>query len=402
MKGRGKREIPEKTRRPAASFGTIPACKNPGATPPGIEPGASRSEIIVLITGAIYKYPRSFKGRHTRLNMKTLVVLVLVATLVTGQPARLPPRRSGFNPRPGHSGFSHVGIVPDDAVGQRVFSEIARFPALSFLCCSILTSMTLIGSQDLGVKSPLHIVGGQEALTHQFPHQAALLLPVQGGTSFCGGSVIDNLWVLTAAHCVDQLVGPVEVILGAHNIRVVESSQTVVHSSEIYIHPEWSRLLLRNDIALIKLPWRITYNAFIQPIRLPSLSQLSKTFANVPATVSGWGLDSDSATAISPVLRYISQPVLSNAVCTLRYFGVITDSHICTSGQDGKSTCSGDSGGPLAILDADGVRTQIGVVSFGLALGCEIGWPGAYARVTSFVDWISSITGIPVRTEFNK
>ncbi|KAJ8889073.1 hypothetical protein PR048_008567, partial [Dryococelus australis] len=63
-----------------------------------------------------------------------------------------PPRRYGFNPRPGHSGFSHVGIAPDDAVGRRVFSGISRFPTLLFRCCSILTSITLIGSQDLCVE----------------------------------------------------------------------------------------------------------------------------------------------------------------------------------------------------------------------------------------------------------
>ncbi|KAJ8891800.1 hypothetical protein PR048_004354 [Dryococelus australis] len=67
---------------------------------------------------------------------------------------RLPPRRSGFDPRPGHSGFSHVGIVPDDAVGRRVFlGDFPFSPALSFRRCSSLTSLTFIGSRDLDVKS---------------------------------------------------------------------------------------------------------------------------------------------------------------------------------------------------------------------------------------------------------
>ncbi|KAJ8868624.1 hypothetical protein PR048_030163, partial [Dryococelus australis] len=67
--------------------------------------------------------------------------------------ARPPPRRSGFNPRPGHSGYSHVGIVPDDAVGRRVLSGNSNFPPPPLRRCSILTSITLIGSQDLDVKS---------------------------------------------------------------------------------------------------------------------------------------------------------------------------------------------------------------------------------------------------------
>ncbi|KAJ8875973.1 hypothetical protein PR048_023881 [Dryococelus australis] len=72
-----------------------------------------------------------------------------VQGLPSHESAGLPPRRSGFTRRPAHSGFPHVGIVPDEAVGRRVFSGISRFPALSFRRCPILASITLIGSQDL-------------------------------------------------------------------------------------------------------------------------------------------------------------------------------------------------------------------------------------------------------------
>nr|CAD7431128.1 unnamed protein product [Timema monikensis] len=249
---------------------------------------------------------------------------------------------------------------------------------------------------DLPSLNP-RIVGGQEAPRHSFPYQVALFLPVAGGTSFCGGSIIGNQWVLTAAHCVDNLVDRVEVILGAHNVREVESSQVVRHSSQVIIHPGWDSRTLVNDVALILLTAPVAFNSNISPIRLPSHSQLNNNFANSPATVSGWGLPSDSATAISPVLRFINQPVITNLICNLRFLGSIQSSHICTSGEGGRSTCSGDSGGPLVITEADGSRTQIGVVSFGLALGCEIGWPAAYARLTSYAQWISDNTGIPIR-----
>ncbi|XP_063229584.1 brachyurin-like [Bacillus rossius redtenbacheri] len=241
------------------------------------------------------------------------------------------------------------------------------------------------------------IVGGEEATQHAFPYQVALFLPVQGGTSFCGGSILNQEWILTAAHCVDELVGPVEVVLGAHNIRTVESSQVSLVGSEIHIHPEWNRAILQNDVALIKLPKKISYNAYIQPIRLPSKSQESKTFANDQGTVSGWGRPSDAVQTVSPVLRYVTQPVMTNLQCNIRYLGVIVQSHVCLSGAGGRGTCQGDSGGPLVVADTDGARTQVGIVSFGLALGCEIGWPGVYARVTSYLTWISSTTGIAIR-----
>lgn len=129
------------------------------------------------------------------------------------------------------------------------------------------------------------------------------------------------------------------------------------------------------------------FTGVISTIRLPPKSSSGNSYSGEVATVSGWGLDSDSASAISSVLRFINIPVGSNTVCNLYYFGAIQSTHICASGDEGRSTCSGDSGGPL-VLAATG--EQIGVVSFGIALGCEIGWPHVYTRVTSYLDWIEN------------
>ncbi|GLG93532.1 Chymotrypsin [Gryllus bimaculatus] len=240
------------------------------------------------------------------------------------------------------------------------------------------------------------IVGGIEASPHSIPYQVALLLDTGAGTAFCGGSLLNNEWVLTAAHCA-EVAQSVTVILGAHNVQEEEAEQVRQVSTGIVVHPAWNSLLLQNDIALIRLPQPVTYNANIQPIRLPRRSESSQTFNKEITLASGWGKPTDSATAISPVLRYVRSPVISKLSCNLQYFGVIQDSHICTSGSGGKSTCSGDSGGPLVHEESDGEVSQLGVVSFGIAFGCEIGWPAVFTRVTSFVDWISAVTGVEVR-----
>ncbi|XP_018566991.1 serine protease persephone [Anoplophora glabripennis] len=231
-----------------------------------------------------------------------------------------------------------------------------------------------------GIPSP-RITGGVEAVPNSIPYQVALFIPVSVGTGFCGGSLIAPQTVLTAAHCVDEAVGPVLVILGAHRVRDLEPTQVRVSTSSIYIHPKWSRLLLRNDIALIRLPSPVVLNNAIQIVSLAG--DTSNSFEGHEARVSGWGLESDESTAISEVLRQVNIPVISNTVCNVAYLGVIQETHICASGLGGKSTCSGDSGGPLVI---GGV--QVGIVSFGLGLGCEIGWPPVFTRVTSFIEWI--------------
>lgn len=94
---------------------------------------------------------------------------------------------------------------------------------------------------------------------------------------------------------------------------------------------------------------------------------------------------------MSPFLRFVRLPVITNLACRTRFPGLITDDHICADGGNG-GPCQGDSGGPLSVVDADGRTTQVGVVSFGLGFGCELNWPSAYLRVTRFLGWIETNT----------
>ncbi|XP_044735540.1 brachyurin-like [Chrysoperla carnea] len=241
------------------------------------------------------------------------------------------------------------------------------------------------------------IVGGEEAKPHEFPHQAALLVQMGNQVGFCGGTLISKRYVLTAAHCA-FLVKNFTVILGAHKIKESEPSQQIFYTKEKVVHPKWiwSQLLLINDIALVILPEDAVLNEYVQPMRLPGRSLADVPLVSYPATVSGWGKDSDKTNEVSPVLRFVNSKIMSNTKCAIFLLGAIKDSHICISGKGGKGSCNGDSGGPL-VVNVNGEDTQVGIVSFGISLGCEAGFPTAYTRITSHLDFIADNSDVEIR-----
>lgn len=99
---------------------------------------------------------------------------------------------------------------------------------------------------------------------------------------------------------------------------------------------------------------------------------------------------------ISPVLRFVETEVITNSGCNNFYPGIIQSSNICASGKGGKSSCNGDSGGPLTVND-EGQTKQVGIVSFGIALGCSVGFPHAYTRITEYLDWIEVNSNVVIQ-----
>uniref|UniRef100_T1DPJ9 Putative trypsin-like serine protease n=1 Tax=Anopheles aquasalis TaxID=42839 RepID=T1DPJ9_ANOAQ len=243
---------------------------------------------------------------------------------------------------------------------------------------------------------PSHrIVGGQEATPGQFPYQIALLSNFPTGTGLCGGSVLTNNYILTAAHCVisgaTTLATSGTAIIGAHNRNIVEPSQQRIGftTAGIRAHPQYTPTNIRNDIAVVRLNSPITFNARVQPARLPARSD-ARQFGGMTGTVSGFGRTSDATQTTSAVVRFVTNPVMTNADCIARWnTALIQPQNVCLSGDGGRSSCNGDSGGPLAVQDG-GASLQIGVVSFGSAAGCAVGMPSVYARVSFFLGWIEA------------
>ncbi|XP_044727709.1 brachyurin-like [Chrysoperla carnea] len=245
------------------------------------------------------------------------------------------------------------------------------------------------------------VVGGNEVIPHKYPYQAGILLKLGERTGFCGGSLISKRCVLTAAHCA-QGVSNFTVILGAHNIEKNEPTQQIFYTTEKIVHPKWlnngKQFKMTNDIALIFLPKDAELNENVQVIRLPARSQVNEKFVSVEATVTGWGKSTDATTnPVTPVLRETSNEIISNERCNGPMLGVIEDSQLCLSGKNGRGSCMGDSGGPLVITEDDGNFTQIGVISFGMSIGCEKNLPTAYTRLTSFLDFIRNNSDVEIR-----
>lgn len=235
------------------------------------------------------------------------------------------------------------------------------------------------------------IANGHAAVANQFPYQVGL---VSVGGELCGGSLIAAVWVLSAAHCTPGTQHTLR--FGSLNREIGGVSQTSFYRVN---HPDFNSFSLANDVSVLSIPTPLTFTAAIQPIRLPTAAQYGTSFVGVQATVSGWG-ETFPGSGASLLLRWVHMRPITNEECLAVFGFIVVGPHvICARGYvnpGNQGHCGGDSGGPLTTLEA-GIPTQIGIVVFGSAAGCDLGFPSGYARVSIFTSWISSATGIPVR-----
>jgi len=237
------------------------------------------------------------------------------------------------------------------------------------------------------------IVGGGEAASHEFPYMAALMKvsPYSGKPrQFCGGSLIDESHVLTAAHCIEGMsasdVKTLRVYLGAHNIK--NGARTEHRVVRIIKHIDFEPRTLANDIAILTLETPARIGGTINTVCLPDNDY---SYYNQIATVAGWGSKGEGKGQPSQLYK-VDVRVWSNKQCANTYNnripGRIEDNMLCAA-DNGRDSCSGDSGGPLFIRRGSS-KVQIGIVSWGI--GCARGdSPGVYTRVTKMVDWIQRI-----------
>jgi len=225
------------------------------------------------------------------------------------------------------------------------------------------------------------IVGGQEATPNSYPWAVVLKIDF---TYLCGGSIISASWVLTAAHCVDERLF-FQIQAGGHNRNEAEPNKIEIFSNVAIVHENYDGDTLANDVALIKLPTPLTFNAFIQPICLSYFTASSGYLA----TAMGWGVIADGG-GTSDVLRFVNRlEIITNGECP---YSIVNDGTLCVKTTGGRGICSGDSGGALALQDKNDMWLQVGVSSFVATVGCEAGIPAGFARVETFLDWIIANT----------
>jgi secreted trypsin-like serine protease len=225
---------------------------------------------------------------------------------------------------------------------------------------------------------PRRIVGGEDADIKDHPWQVALLID----RALCGGVIIHNQWVLTAAHCFDSDDPKVvRVKSGASNYRVGGVWLPV----ERVVRHKFNPATKENDLALVKLKARPAGRSipFIRPEqKLTRCQQLE---------ITGWGRTKAGQRGTSQKLQKATVPYIDRATCNepKSYNGAIPPSMLC-AGYHEKDACQGDSGGPLVLKSEAGGDVLVGIVSWGESCGKQFKY-GVYTRVDAHRAWILSV-----------
>lgn len=236
------------------------------------------------------------------------------------------------------------------------------------------------------------ITGGTSTVISEFPWQVYYI----SGNFRCGGTIINNKWVLTAAHCTINSSGgaipasDMFVKVGANNPSITIEGKTY-SVTQVIVHEAFNDQTLLNDIALLRIKDSINFtNA--KPIKLISNDDVAEG-AIVPGVmtwITGWGYTSVNPNVIPTTLQKVQLPIVSNSQAAT-VWGTIPSSDLMAGFLNGnKDACNGDSGGPMVVPVLNEFKLA-GVVSWGSA-NCNT--YGAYTRVFDFLSWIQLKTGI--------
>jgi secreted trypsin-like serine protease len=235
------------------------------------------------------------------------------------------------------------------------------------------------------------VVGGIQSPPHRWPFQAGLLVGSIANNfqaQFCAGTIIDEEFILTAAHCAEVLsAAQLRVLTGTQSLAVGGTRHAV---QQIKIHPGFNDQTFDFDIALIQLKTRVREIAPPKMADMITTAQDGLAKRGTDSFVIGWG---NTGISFPTELREVSVPIVSNERCNAEqsYDGAVTPRMLCAGlGRGGKDSCQGDSGGPLIVKDNRGrLQKQAGIVSWGN--GCALPhFYGVYTRVAVLEPWVTA------------
>ncbi|XP_077416527.1 elastase 3 like isoform X5 [Vanacampus margaritifer] len=237
------------------------------------------------------------------------------------------------------------------------------------------------------------VVNGEDARPHSWPWQISLQYERDGEWRHtCGGSLIADNWVMTAAHCINTMLS-YRVFVGKHNLVEEEAGSKAILPAKIIVHKKWNPIFVAfgNDIAMIKLSEPVTLSDQVQLACIPPADTLLTNL--YPCFITGWGRLYTGG-PIADKLQQALMPVADHPTCSQPdWWGIaVRTTMVCAGGDGIVAGCNGDSGGPLNCKNMEGAWEVHGIASFVSGLGCNYEKkPTVFTRVSAFNDWIDEV-----------